>query len=175
MRVSLIGAELEENLGLRYIAAALEQAGHDISIIPFASEHDAGPVVSRVTELRPDIAGLSMVFTGRGREFCRLARALREGGYRGHLIGGGHFASFNCRQLLCDYPEFDSIALGEGEELMCRLAGNLESPENVPGLCYRRPDGSLTNQTGKIYRLTLFGQTPEKASQILPVNFKPEL
>jgi len=46
-----------------------------------------------------------MVFTGRGREFCHLAQALRRGGYQGHLIAGGPFASFNCERLLRDYPE----------------------------------------------------------------------
>jgi hypothetical protein len=30
MRVALIGAELEENLALRYIRGSLEQAGHEV-------------------------------------------------------------------------------------------------------------------------------------------------
>jgi len=149
VKVSLIGAELEENLGLRYIAAALEQAGHEVSIVAFATEYDIAGVVTQVTDFSPDITGLSMVFTGRAREFCRLAGALRQAGYRGHLIGGGHFASFNCRQLLADYPEFDSIALGEGEELMCLLAENPGSLGNVPGLCYRCPDGSIALNPSK--------------------------
>ena len=126
MKVSLVGAELEENLGLRYMASALEGAGHQVDIVPFASEYEIPDVVSRVLKDQPEITGLSMVFTGRGREFCHLAQALRRAGYRGHLIGGGPFASFNCEQLLRDYTEFDSIGLGEGEELICALAANLE-------------------------------------------------
>ena len=149
MRVSLIGAELEENLGLRYMAAALEKAGHQADIVPFATEYDVPDVVGRVLREQPDIAGLSMVFTGRGREFCRLARALREGGYRGHLVGGGPFASFNCERLLRDYPAFDSIALGEGEELICALADGLDNLAGIPGLCYRRPDGSIGTNPSK--------------------------
>ena len=143
MKISLVGAELEENLGLRYMASALEVAGHQADIVPFASEYDIPDIVTRVVKDSPHITGLSMVFTGRGREFCRLARALRQGGYRGHLIGGGPFASFNCERLLKDYPEFDSIGLGEGEELICALAANLEDVSKVDGLCYRRPDGSI--------------------------------
>ena len=143
MKVSLIGAELEENLGLRYMAAALEKAGHQADIIPFATECEISEVVRLVLRDQPDIAGLSMVFTGRGREFCRLAQALREAGYRGHVIGGGHFASFNCERLLRDYPAFDSIALGEGEELICALAAGLGHLDRIPALCYRRPDGSI--------------------------------
>lgn len=84
-----------------------------------------------------------MVFTGRAPEFCRLAQSLRDDGYRGHVVAGGHFASFNCERLLKDFPAFDSIALGEGEEIICALAGHLEDPGRVAGLCYRKPDGSI--------------------------------
>lgn len=143
MRVSLVGAELEENLGLRYMASSLEAAGHEVDIVPFAAGNEIPGVTERILAYDPRITGLSMVFTGRGREFCRLAQELRAAGYRGHLIGGGHFASLNCRRLLADYPELDSIGLGEGEELLCALAANLESVSTVSGLCYRRPDGSI--------------------------------
>jgi radical SAM superfamily enzyme YgiQ (UPF0313 family) len=143
MRVSLVGAELEENLGLRYMAAGLERAGHEVDIVPFASECDRTDVVKRVVGFGARIAGLSMVFTGRAREFCRLAQALREGGFEGHIVAGGHFASFNCERLLADFPAFDSIGLGEGEELICALAGHLDDVSHVAGLCFRRMDGSI--------------------------------
>jgi anaerobic magnesium-protoporphyrin IX monomethyl ester cyclase len=149
VKVSLVGAELEENLGLRYMASALESAGHQADIVPFASEYDIPDVVSRILKDQPEITGLSMVFTGRGREFCRLAQGLRQAGYRGHLIGGGPFASFNCERLLRDYPAFDSIGLGEGEELICALAANLEDVSRVSGLCYRGRDGSIATNPSK--------------------------
>ncbi len=142
MHVALIGAELEENLGLRYMASALEQRGHTSTIVPFNEEADIPYVVSQVIGMAPDIAGLSMVFTGRAREFCRLARRLREAGFTGHVTAGGHFAALNCKQLLTDFPEFDSVALGEGEELICELAEHLSDPSEVAGFCCRLPDGS---------------------------------
>lgn len=143
MKVALVGAELEENLGLRYMASALERRGHQVEIIPFNSEHDIPHAVGQVAAFAPRITGLSMVFTGRAREFCRLAQALRDGGYCGHLIAGGHFASFNCERLLQDFPAFDSVGLGEGEELICTLAGHLDEISQIPGLCYRQSDGSV--------------------------------
>ena len=141
MNVSLIGAELEENLGLRYIASSLETRGHSATIVPFSSPEDIPEAVARTIALNPQIAGLSMVFTSRGREFCEFAARLREAGYLGHIVAGGPFASFNCEKLIRDFPAFDSVALGEGEELMCALAENLASLHAVPGLCYRGPDG----------------------------------
>ena len=140
MKVVLIGAELEENLGLRYIASSLEVCGHSVAIIPFNSEQDQESAVRQALAFEPQIIGLSMVFTSRAREFCRLARRVGEAGFRGHVIAGGPFASFNCERLVTEFPDFNSVALGEGEELMCRLAENLDQLERVPGLCYR--DGS---------------------------------
>jgi radical SAM superfamily enzyme YgiQ (UPF0313 family) len=146
MNVSLIGAELEENLGLRYIASSLEAHGHRVTIVPFNSTQEMAEAVEQTAASRPDIAGLSMVFTSRGREFCEFAARLRAAGYRGHIVAGGPFASFNCEKLIRDFPAFDSVALGEGEELMCALAENLDSLPAVPGLCYRAPDGQpVTN------------------------------
>ncbi len=144
MKVALVGAELEENLGIRYMASSLEGIGHQVEIVPFNSEPEIPNVVREVNSLSPEIVGLSMVFTGRGREFCRLAGALRDGGFRGHLIAGGPFASFNAETLLRDFQAFDSIALGEGETVMCLLTEHLNNLSQVPGLCYRQQDGSVT-------------------------------
>src|ERR1039457_7090090 len=100
MKVALRGAELAENLGLRYMASALERNGHQAEIVPFNSEHDTASAVSQIAALDPEITGLSMVFTNRAREFCGLAEAVRNARYKGHLIAGGPFASFNCERLL---------------------------------------------------------------------------
>ena len=143
MNVALIGAELEENLGLRYIASSLEVCGHGVAIVPFNSEQDQEPAVRQALAFAPEVIGLSMVFTSRAREFCRLARRIREAGFQGHIIAGGPFASFNCERLLTDSHDFDSVALGEGEELMCNLAQNLHHTEQVPGLCYREASGRI--------------------------------
>ena len=146
MKVSLIGAELEENLGLRYMAAVLEAAGHQVRIIPFNAERDLAQTVTQTLEFSPDIAALSMIFTSRGREFCHLAQALRDQSFSGHITAGGHFAALNCRQLLEDFPAFDSIGLGEGEEIICQLADRLSNLHEVAGLCYREKRRHDSNQ-----------------------------
>lgn len=143
MKVALIGAELEENLGLRYMVSSLEREGHQAVIFPFNEEGEIPSVVRRVIAFAPDIAGLSMVFTSRAREFCRLAKDLREAGFGGHITAGGHFAALNCRQLLADFTVFDSVALGEGEELICALAANLSDLSKVAGFCHRTADGAI--------------------------------
>lgn len=143
MLIILIGAELEENLGIRYMASSLESKGHQTEIIGFNSPQDIPGVVDRVVSMDPDIVGLSMVFTIRGPEFCNLAQALRNNEYQGHIIAGGPFASFNSERLLQDFPVIDSIALGEGEDLICSLVESFPDLSQVPGLCYRKMDGSI--------------------------------
>ncbi len=149
MRIGLVGAELEENLALRYMASALERQGHQADIIPFNSDADVEQATRQVVESGPEIVGLSMIFTGRAREFCHLAQALRSSGYSGHIIAGGHFAALNCEVLLRDFPEFDSVGLGEGEQIICDLAGHLDAVSRVSGLCYRAPGGSVTINPSK--------------------------
>jgi anaerobic magnesium-protoporphyrin IX monomethyl ester cyclase len=146
MKIALIGAELEENLGLRYMASSLETAGHEAVILPFNEEKEIQQIASLVIRENPEIVGLSMVFTSRGREFCDLAVKLRKAGYAGHLTAGGHFAALNCRRLLADFPEFDSIALGEGEGLLCDLAASLENISSLGGFCFRGSDGAITSK-----------------------------
>jgi len=83
------------------------------------------------------------VFTRRAREFVQLADELRRAGFRGHITAGGHFATFNARRLLADYPAIDSIVHGEGEEAIVDLAEYLSAPESVLGISYRLPSGEI--------------------------------
>lgn len=137
MKVALIGAELEENLGLRYIASSLEKELNDVKIIPFNTFYDISKVISTVLDFSPEIVGLSMVFTSRAREFCKLSMELRNAGFRGHIIGGGSFAAFNASNLLSNFKSFNSIGYTEGEEIMCDLTKSLNDLSKVPGIYYR--------------------------------------
>lgn len=143
MKIALVGAELEENLGLRYMASSLEANKHQTNIFAFNSNYDQPRVVQEILSFDPQIVGLSMVFTSRAREFLHLAQSLRDAGYKGHIVAGGHFASFNSDQLLVEFPAIDSVALGEGEDLMVSLAKNLHQLAHVPALCYRNTEGKI--------------------------------
>ena len=149
MQVALLGAELEENIGLRYMASALEARGHAAEIVPFNSGREEAETVRRAMALSPDLIGLSMVFTSRGREFCRLADSLRAAGFTGRLIGGGHFAALNAERLLADWPAFDAVGLGEGEDIITALADDPAHPEKVAGLCYRVAGGSIVRNPSR--------------------------
>lgn len=145
MKVALIGAEIEENLALRHMHASLEAAGHEPALFGFSSRGELDAVAARVTAWQPELIGLSMLFTSRSREFVELARRLRALGFTGHLTAGGHFAAFHGAELLRDHPAFDSIAHGEGEELMVELCARLDEPSSVPGLSVRGAHGQVVS------------------------------
>jgi anaerobic magnesium-protoporphyrin IX monomethyl ester cyclase len=147
MHVVLVGTEREENLSLRYLASALRQAGHSVSLARFDSpEHQAG-VVQQTRLEHPGMVGLSLVFQARGREFFDLARALRRAGYEGHITAGGHFATFAYEPILRDLPELDSIVRQEGEQTIVELAealqcgGDTDDIARIPGMVVRAPEG----------------------------------
>jgi anaerobic magnesium-protoporphyrin IX monomethyl ester cyclase len=147
-QVALVGPELEENLSLRYLASSLDAAGIRCDIVPF----DAGVQVPlAVDEIlgaadAPSLVGLSLAFQPRARDFLALAIELRRRGYRGHLTAGGHFATFACREILRDFPEFDSILCFEAEETLPRLAAAVEHQaalQSIPGLAFRDASGAI--------------------------------
>ena len=53
MRVLLVGSELEENLAIRYLASALEAAGHQAELASFSSSMETAAVVGNLRGLIP--------------------------------------------------------------------------------------------------------------------------
>jgi radical SAM superfamily enzyme YgiQ (UPF0313 family) len=141
MKVALVGAELEENLGLRYLHASIEKAGHQARIFDFHSPMQIHQIVEKIVSYGPEVVGLSLVFTGRAREFVTLAKELRRAGFCGHITAGGHFASFHAHELLRDHSALDSVIHGEGEEAIVDLIGNLAAPASVLGITHRDSAG----------------------------------
>src|SRR5512135_1383451 len=91
MEIALVGADIEENLGVGMIAAAAERAGHEVTVVPFSEAHERGPVLARILSLAPDVVGLSIQFQHRSGEFLALAAELRARGYAGHITAGGQY------------------------------------------------------------------------------------
>jgi anaerobic magnesium-protoporphyrin IX monomethyl ester cyclase len=143
MRIALIGAELEENLAVRYIWSSLEKAGHEVVQVVFNREEELEQAARDLAQSGAALAGFSMVFTRRAGEFARLAARARQLGFSGHLCAGGHFAALNTENLLRDEPAFDSVVCGEGEQIMVDLASCLPDLSSVRGLVWRQPGGAI--------------------------------
>ena len=142
MRLVLVGADYEENLGMCMIAAAAEAAGHRTDVVPFRDAADLPVAARRVLASRPDVVGLAAQFQHRGLDYLTLACELRRAGFRGHLTAGGQFATMAAAQILAGRYGLDSVVLYEGEgtivALLAALAGQRPLAD-VAGLAL--PDG----------------------------------
>ena len=144
MRLALFGVELEENLGVRSIHAAAVAAGHEAEIFSLRDQADLEPLVAAMLAWKPDVVGLSMIFTRTARDYVGLARELRRLGFKGHLTAGGHFAALNAEALLGEVDALDSVLHGEGEEAVLDLMAHLDHLEAVQGLTRRLPGGGFS-------------------------------
>ena len=145
MRVTLIGADFEENLGVGMIAAAAEAAGHRVRILAFNDTAQIPALADDAVARRTEVVGLSIQFQHRAHEFLALARRLREIGYRGHITCGGQFSTLAWRDVISRVDAVDSLVLHEGEETFPALLGALATGAplgEVPGLAIRDNDGS---------------------------------
>lgn len=158
--VALVGPEVEENLSLRHLASSLEQGGVRAELYPFNGPSDL-PVLARALceEPQPFLAALSLSFQWRAMDVLALAVALREGGFRGHITAGGHFASFAWSRVLTDFPELDSICRFEAEDTLRELSTALDAGTSwaqLPGLAVRDESSSP--------RLTAAREPPQLSS-----------
>ncbi|MBI5500888.1 MAG: B12-binding domain-containing radical SAM protein [Deltaproteobacteria bacterium] len=157
MRFVLIGPDVEENLSLAYLAAALRRGGHEALMVAFTHDGEHERVAARAAALAPDAVGLSMTFQSRGRGFLALAAELRRAGFAGHLTAGGHWASVAAEPILRDHAALDSILRGEAEDSLVALAGALHDGgplDAIPGIVFR--SGGATVQ----------GPRPEKRTDL---------
>jgi anaerobic magnesium-protoporphyrin IX monomethyl ester cyclase len=150
MRLTLVGADLEENLGMGMIAASAGEAGHRVEIVPFTESCESAHVVERVLASAPDVVGLAAQFQHRGAEFLALAAALRRAGFAGHITAGGHFASMGYAQVLSARSGVNSVVLYEGEQTIVELLNALAEKRDltgVAGLAFLGPRGVLRTAT----------------------------
>jgi anaerobic magnesium-protoporphyrin IX monomethyl ester cyclase len=146
MRIVLIGADNEENLGVAMIAASLISARHQVRVVGFTEYGQLDQAVSETLRYRPHVVGLAMQFQHRGWEFTALAEQLRDRGFRGHLVAGGQLATMAYASLLADTPSIDSVVLFDGERTIVDLVeaiGRCRPIAEVPGLAVRLDDGCV--------------------------------
>ncbi|NOY92758.1 MAG: B12-binding domain-containing radical SAM protein [Deltaproteobacteria bacterium] len=146
MRVTLVGADFEENLGLGMLSACARRAGHRDFVVPFDEPGSVNEVVRDVLATRPDVVGLAIQFQHRAAEFLDLARRLRRAGFEGHLSCGGQFPTLAAEDVLRHNDAVDSVVLHEGEQTLPALLDALDAGtplSDVAGLALRDEDGAM--------------------------------
>ena len=154
MRVTLINAQVLDGnnvvppLGLMYVAAVLEKAGHAVQIYDADPEYQA-TIISEIKDFNPDLIGLSFLTVGyqRAFNFLKIMKAAMPD--KKYCSGGVH-TSVKPKETLEAF-DLDFIVVGEGEDTMievCERLGSGKDLTNVNGVMYRK-DGEIVVNEGR--------------------------
>jgi len=148
IRFAFIGAGNEENLSIRYLASAVEKAGYKSRIIACSNESEFNKVIKKVSNFKPQVIGISIAFQSLSDTYFKLIGELRKNGFIDHIIIGGHFPTFDYKQILESYQSIDSVCRFEGETTVIELGEHIEEKrglDEVVNLVYRSEDGLHMN------------------------------
>ncbi|MCX5694988.1 MAG: radical SAM protein [Candidatus Omnitrophica bacterium] len=128
-------------LGLLYIATVLKSnlAKVEIEILDCPSEKiNYQQLEAAIRRFKPDVVGIT-TFTFCLVDVLKTARLVKAINNDTHIcLGGPHNANFPEQTL--DYPDIDSIVLGEGEYVFLELIKSLiagSPPPEIPGLYFK--------------------------------------
>jgi radical SAM superfamily enzyme YgiQ (UPF0313 family) len=151
-------------VGLLYVAAVLEKCGHAVEILD-AQVHLAAPVSrdtegrvhlglpweefkSRVKARKPDIVGITSLFTSQLENVLRAAEIARKAAPRALIVVGGNHPTVRPDDFFSKTDAVDIACMGEGEYTMreiadaARVGGDVS---RIPGTAVRETGGMRVN------------------------------
>jgi len=152
MRVTLVNAQVLDGnnvvppLGLMYIGAVLEKAGHAVQIYDADPEYQA-TIINDIKEFNPDLIGLSFLTVGYQRA-SNFTKSLKEAMPDKMYCSGGVHTSVKPKETLEAF-DLDFIVVGEGEDTIievCEKLGNNEDLTDVNGVMYRKDGEIIVNE-----------------------------
>ena len=169
-------------LGLLYIGAVLEQAGHQVEIVPAELlQLSWKQIQERIKQFQPDIVGVTSTTENRFQSFQLIKKAKQAAPSVLTILGGPH-ASMAAEDCLKHIPELDLVARGEAENTMLELCQawdtekSLEAFSSIRGLSFRA-GGRIQNNPPQPPILEL-DSLPYPAFHLIPFeryNFKFEV
>jgi len=127
-------------IGLGYVASALENAGHSVSVFDFQEKDNTiAKFKNLIKQERFDIIGFS-VTTITKNNTLKLSHVCKEVLPDCVIIVGGAFPTVYPKNLISQNLNIDFEVIGEGEETTVELTkaiGRNGDPNEVPGIVYR--------------------------------------
>lgn len=173
MRISLVHPRLtylpsQQPLGLGYIAACLENAGHEIQFIEAVFYPSDEDVVAAIRGFGAQLVGISVMINYYSKTLS-LTRLIKEADPSLTIVLGGPHAS-TTPETFTPLDSIDYVLIGEGEESFPLLADALESPatfdpRKIPGLLWR--DGR--SEVSKAVRIRNLDALPWPARHLMPM------
>ena len=152
MRVTLVNAQVLDGnnvvppLGLLYIAAVLEKAGHDVQIFDADPEFQDS-MLKEIKDFGPELIGLSFLTVAYERAF-NLCKTLKKELPEVKFCAGGVHTTVKPHDTLKEM-NLDFIVVGEGEltmEDVCNRLDKNESIKDAAGTMYRENGEVVENE-----------------------------
>ena len=162
-----------EPLGLMYLQSALSKAGHEVKLYDCPVEHprkikfsaekqaflcgsDEKDIVKEIKKFKPDIVCISGMFYSQSSSFYRIASLVKSISTETIVVGGGAFPSAYGDGVFRDNKNIDFIVVGEGERTILELINNLNHPDKVKGIIFRKDEKIIfTGETSANMELDL--------------------
>ena len=161
-------------LGLAYIAAVLERAGHKVRIVDTPTlKMDSSRWIREVKSWSPDLIGISLLTPTAPRGYASI-KAVREEMPDVTVVVGGPHPTFMYEEALDHGAHV--VVMGEGELTMQELVNVLEAHgldheklREIRGIAFRRGNGE-TVVTPPRTPLTDLDELPWPARHLLPME-----
>lgn len=132
---------VKEYLGVAYLAAAAREKGLAVEILDTDLKRlNVFQSIKEITHCASKVIGFSVLQVAIGPTL-EIIKGLRKIGIDVHITLGGHFPTFARKAILREFPEVDSIVVGEGELTLIELVERItrdESWQDIRGLSYYR-------------------------------------
>jgi len=174
-------------LGLAFVAAVLEQHGHEVRILDCIAEgyeritpqpdgrfrHGLGDdaIDAILADYKPALVGVSCLFSAQApaaHHVCERVKQIVPGAFT--IMGGAHPSAVPDR--VCDDSNVDAVCIGEGELTLVRLVESLARgcfpPPDARGLAFRR--GGRTFLGPPADRVSDLDTLPMPARHLLPMK-----
>lgn len=155
------------SLGLGYIAAVLEHAGHAVSYIDCSAEHYTVSDMEKVLEDYKDFdfAGITAT-TPLINNGLSIAAFIKKNNPSIKVVFGGVHPSIFPDEILAN-PNVDFVVVDEGEETMAELVSG-KPVEDIFGLCYKDGRGVVKNPTRPL--IGNLDSIPPPAYHLMPIK-----
>ena len=158
-------------LGLAYLAAALERAGHQVKVLDYVVfPYRRDGLESVLKEFKPRVAGATAVSmtVDHAQQVLSDVKAIDS---EILTVMGGPHVTFCARETLETFTELDAVVIGEGEETLVELLRAFECQrdfDTVGGIAYRA--GSQIRITAGRNWIKDLDTLPFPARHLLPLG-----
>ncbi|MCW4015414.1 MAG: cobalamin-dependent protein [Candidatus Bathyarchaeota archaeon] len=126
-------------IGLAYLAAVLEENGHEVTVMDCPALHmDNEDLRKKLSSFEPQIVGITSM-TPTIQSALLAAQVAKEACPEATVVLGGAHATFMDEQLITEQA-IDIVVRGEGEKTILELAQNVSNPKalnSIEGITFR--------------------------------------